>query len=101
MLTVTASNATQVVISDNVDSTRSCLAGSGGTQNGNSDHYYDLYGECHGHAGATTAQVVVTVNRVATAPTVTMVANPTSITPGKFIDADGHREQCDAGNDLE
>ena len=46
-LTVTASNATQVVISDNLDSTTYTLAPTGGTQVVTPDCDDDLYGDCH------------------------------------------------------
>jgi phospholipase C len=81
MLTVTASNATQVVISDNVDTTTFMLPGSGGAQSVTPTTTTTYTATATGAGGTATSTVSVTVNGVG-APTVTMVANPTSITPG-------------------
>ncbi len=46
-LTVTAANATQVVISDNQDSTTYTLTGSGEPAAGQPDGNHDLHGDGH------------------------------------------------------
>jgi phospholipase C len=79
-LTVTASNATQVVISDNLDSKTYTLAGTGGTQAVTPAATTTYTATATGAGGTATAQAIVTV--AAAAPTVTMTANPTSIAVG-------------------
>jgi phospholipase C len=81
MLTVTASNATQVVISDNIDSTTFMLPGSGGAQSVTPTSTTTYTATANGAGGTATSQVSVTVSAVS-GPTVTMVASPTSITAG-------------------
>ncbi len=82
MLTVTASNATQVVISDNLDNSAMALAATGGTQRVSPASTTTYTATATGPGGTTTAQAVVTVTPSAVAPTVTITANPTSITQG-------------------
>jgi phospholipase C len=81
MLTVTASNATQVVISDNINSTTFMLPGSGGAQSVTPTTTTTYTATATGAGGTATSQVSVTVSAVS-GPTVTMVASPTSITAG-------------------
>jgi phospholipase C len=82
-LTVTATNASTVVITDNVDSKSYPLAASGGTQivNPTTTTIYTVTAT-GANSQTATAQVIVTVTAVA-APTVTISANPTSITAGQ------------------
>jgi phospholipase C len=79
-LTVTASNATQVVISDNVDSTKYMLAGTGGTQTVSPSTTTTYTATATGAGGSATATAVVTVT--AAAPTVAITASPTTIMQG-------------------
>ncbi len=81
-LTVAATNAAQVVISDNIDSTTYTLPGTGGTQTVTPATTATYTATATGAGGTATAQVVVTVNANAGAPTVTMVASPTAIITG-------------------
>jgi phospholipase C len=81
MLTVTASNATQVVISDNVDTMTFTLPGSGGAQSVAPATTTTYTATATGAGGTATSQVSVAVDSIP-APTVTIAANPTSITLG-------------------
>jgi phospholipase C len=81
-LTVAATNATQVVITDNVDSTTYTLPGTGGTQAVAPTTTTTYTATATGTGGTATAQVVVTVTATVGAPTVTISANPTTITAG-------------------
>jgi phospholipase C len=78
-LTVTATNATQVIISNNVDSVTYTLPGSGGTQAVSPTSTIIYTATATGAGGTTTANVTVTVTGP---PTVTVVASPTSISQG-------------------
>jgi len=80
-LTVTASNSTQVVISDNLDSTTYKLPGTGGTQPVSPTVTTTYTATATGPGGTSTAQATVTVT-APTPPTVTIAANPTSIAQG-------------------
>jgi hypothetical protein len=80
MLTVTASNATQVVISDNVDNSTMALAVTGGTQKVTPTVTTTYTATATGPGGTATAQAVITVTASAASPTVTITANPTTIT---------------------
>ena len=80
-LTVVATNATQVVISDNVDSTTFTLAGTGGTQAVTPTATTTYTATATGPGGTATATAIVTVT-TANAPTVAMTANPTTVTQG-------------------
>ena len=62
ILTVTATNATQVVISDNVDSSTFTLAGSGGTQSVSPNATTTYTATATGTGGKATAQATVTVS---------------------------------------
>jgi phospholipase C len=83
-LTVTATNATAVVITDNLDSTKYSLPASGGTQtvSPTATTMYTVTATGVNNQTAS-AQVTVTVTAVVTPPTVTISANPTSITAGQ------------------
>jgi phospholipase C len=81
-LTVTASNASQVVISDNVDSIKFTLAGTGGTQIVMPGPTTTYTATATGAGGTATAQAIITVTPSPSAPTVTVTANPTSIMQG-------------------
>jgi phospholipase C len=81
-LTVTASNARQVVISDNVDSIKFTLAGTGGTQIVMPGPTTTYTATATGAGGTATAQAIITVTPSPSAPTVTVTANPTSIMQG-------------------
>ena len=80
-LTVTASNATQVVISDNIDSTTFTLPGSGGTQavSPTANTTYTATATGAGGSAVATANITVTAAGI---PTVTMVASPTAVAAG-------------------
>jgi len=80
-LTVTASNATQVVISDNIDSTTFTLPGSGGTQavSPTANATYTATATGAGGSAVATANITVTAAGI---PTVTMVASPTAVAAG-------------------
>ena len=80
-LSVAASNATQVVISDNTDSTTFTLAATGGTQAVTPAATTTYTATATGPGGTTTAKTTITVT-APSAPTVTMVATPTAITTG-------------------
>jgi phospholipase C len=82
-LTVTATNATTVAITDNLDSSKYSLPATGGTQSVSptSTTIYTVTATGTNSQTAT-AQVTVTVTAVA-GPTVTISANPTSITGGQ------------------
>jgi phospholipase C len=82
MLTVTASNATQVVISDSSDGHTFTLSAGGGTQAVNPTATTTYTATAIGAGGTATAKAIVTVTANTSAPTVTMVASPTSITQG-------------------
>lgn len=81
-LSITASNATQVVVSDTSDSSTFTLAGSGGTQKvtptGNTTYMVTATGP----GGTVTAKVTITVTTAIGVPTVAIVANPVAITQG-------------------
>jgi phospholipase C len=81
-LTVAATNAAQVVITDNVDNNTYTLPGTGGTQAVTPATTTTYTATATGAGGIATAQAVVTVNANAGAPTVTMVASPTTIITG-------------------
>jgi phospholipase C len=78
-LTVTAGNATQVVITDNIDSNTYTLTSSGGTQVVTPSATATYTATANGPGGTTTATAVVTVSE---APVVTIVASPASIIQG-------------------
>ena len=77
--TVTASNASQVAISDNTDSSTYTLAAAGGTQKVTPGATTTYTATATGTGGTATAQTVITV---APLPTVTITANPTTIAQG-------------------
>jgi phospholipase C len=79
-LTVTASNATQVVISNDVDSTTFTLPGTGGTQSVTPTATATYTATASGPGGTASAKASVTVTNIA--PTVTMTASPVTITAG-------------------
>jgi phospholipase C len=81
-LTVTASNATQVVISNNFDSTTFTLGATGGTQAVTPAATITYTATATGAGGTATAQAAVTVTASTGVPTVAMVATPTAITQG-------------------
>ena len=81
MLTITATNATQVVISNNVNSTTYTLPSGGGTQSVTPSATTTYTATATGPGGTATAQVVVSVGGVAP-PTVTISSNPTTIVAG-------------------
>jgi phospholipase C len=80
-LSVTASNATQVVISNNIDSTSYTLAATGGTQSVTPTATTTYTATATGAGGTATAQATVTVS-APVAPTVTIVANPATVAAG-------------------
>ena len=80
-LTATASNATQVVISDNLDTTTYTLGATGGTQAVTPTATITYTATATGAGGTATAQATVTVT-AAVAPTVTIVASPMTVTSG-------------------
>jgi phospholipase C len=80
-LTVTASNATQVVISNSVDTTTYPLAATGGTQSVTPTATTTYTATATGAGGTATAQATVTVS-APVAPTVTIIANPATIAAG-------------------
>src|SRR6202166_889855 len=82
MLSVTASNATQVVISDTSDSSTFTLAGSGGTQKVTPTSNTTYMVTATGPGGTVTAKVTITVTAASGVPTVAIVANPAAITQG-------------------
>ena len=82
MLSVTASNATQIVISDSTDSTTFTLAGTGGTQSVTPSATTTYTATATGPGGTASAKTSVTVTASAAAPTVTITASPTSIAQG-------------------
>jgi phospholipase C len=82
MLNVTASNATQVVISDSTDSTKFTLTGTGGTQSVTPSATTTYTATATGAGGTASAKTSVTVTASAAAPTVTITASPTSIAQG-------------------
>jgi phospholipase C len=81
-LTVTATNATQVVISNNVDSTTFTLGGAGGTQIVTPAVTTIYTATATGAGGSADAQSMITVTTSTAVPTVTMAANPTTILQG-------------------
>ena len=81
-LTVSATNATKVVISNATDSTTFTLAGTGGTQAVTPATTTTYTATATGAGGTATAQTTITVTANAAAPTVTIVANPTTVTSG-------------------
>jgi phospholipase C len=81
-LTVTASNATTVVISDNKDSATFTLAPAGGTQAVTPSATTTYTATATGAGGTVTAQATITVTASTGAPTVTITASPTAITQG-------------------
>ena len=83
-LAVSATNANTVVITDNVDSNSYPLAANGGTQIVSPSTNATYTATATGANNQTvTAQVTVTVTPVAAAPTVSISANPPSITAGQ------------------
>jgi len=83
-LSVAATNASTVVITDNVDSTSYPLAANGGTQIVSPASTTAYTVTATGTNNQTvTAQVTVTVTPVVAAPTVSISANPASITAGQ------------------
>lgn len=82
MLTVSASHATQVVISENLDSSTFTLGATGGTQSVTPTATVTYTATATGAGGTATAQVIITVTGSTGAPTVTMTASPTSVTQG-------------------
>jgi phospholipase C len=80
-LTVTVSNATQVVISNNLDSTTYTLAATGGSQTVSPATTTIYTATATGPGGTATTQTTITVTAPA-APTVTIVANPTTVAAG-------------------
>jgi phospholipase C len=81
-LTVTASNATQVVISDNIDSSTFTLAASGGAQKVTPTGKTTFTATATGPGGTATATAVITVTSITAIPTVTIAANPSTIVQG-------------------
>ena len=81
-LTATATNATQIVISDSTDSSTFTLAGTGGTQSVTPAATTTYTATATGGGGTATATVAITVNASSGAPTVALVASPTAITQG-------------------
>jgi len=79
-LSVTATGATGVVISDNVDSTTYTLAATGGTQVMTPMQTTTYTATATGAGGTVTAATTVTFT--VGAPTVTITANPTSVASG-------------------
>ena len=83
-LTVTATNATTVVITDNTDSNIYSLPASGGTQRISPTAATVYTATATGANNQTaTAQAAVNVTAVVAAPTVSIGANPASITAGQ------------------
>jgi phospholipase C len=80
MLTVTASNATQVVVTGNDGSTYTLMAG-GGTQAVSPTVTTTYTATATGAGGKTSANITVTVT-ANPPPTVSIIANPTSIISG-------------------
>jgi phospholipase C len=81
-LTVSATNATQVVITDTSDSTTFTLAATGGTQAVTPATTTTYTATATGAGGTATAQAMITVTATAVAPTVTLVASPSTVTSG-------------------
>ena len=82
-LTIAATNAAQVVISDNHDSTTYTLAAIGGTQTVTPTATTTYTATASGPNGTGAAQVTVTVTPpTGPAPTVTITANPVAIAQG-------------------
>src|ERR1700692_4372937 len=81
-LTVTASNATQVVISNNLDSSTYTLAATGGTQLVTPTATTTYTATATGAGGTATAPAIVTVTAVVLPPKVTTGANPATIVQG-------------------
>jgi len=79
-LTVTATNATQVVISDDVDSTTFTLPGTGGTQSVTPTASATFTATATGPGGTASAKTSVTVT--SSVPTVSMTASPTTVASG-------------------
>jgi phospholipase C len=80
-LTVTASNATQVVISNNLDTTTYPLTATGGTQTVTPSATTTYTATATGAGGTATAQANVTVS-ARSAPTVAIAAVPATISAG-------------------
>jgi len=80
-LTVVATNATQTVISDNLDSVTYTLPATGGTQKVTPTATTTYTATATGTGGMATAQTTVTIT-TAPSPTVTITAIPASITQG-------------------
>jgi hypothetical protein len=78
-LTVAATNATSVVVSNNVDSTTYTLPVTGGTQLVNPTHTATYTATATGAGGSATATTTVTVTA---SPTATITANPTTVSSG-------------------
>jgi len=82
-LTVTATNATQVVISDSTDSTTYTLAATGGTQKVTPTAATTYTATATGAGGTATAKTTITVTSPnANSPTVTITASPSTISAG-------------------
>jgi hypothetical protein len=81
VLTVVAANATQVVVSDNIDSTTFNLPATGGTQSATPTATTTYTATATGPGGTTTAKAAVTVT-APSAPTVTIVASPVTVSQG-------------------
>ena len=81
-LTVSATNATKVVISNATDSTTFTLAGTGGTQAVTPATTTTYTATATGAGGTATSQTTITVTANSAAPTVTIVASPTTVTSG-------------------
>jgi phospholipase C len=80
---VTAANATQVVISDNVDSNTYTLAASGGTQKVTPSATTIYTATASGKGGTAVARTTVTISGTTVpAPTVKISANPVTLTQG-------------------
>jgi phospholipase C len=82
-LIISASNATQVVISDNIDSKTYTLAGSGGAQQVTPSATTTYTATAAGPGGTATAQATVSItSSTPPAATVTMTANPVQVAQG-------------------
>jgi phospholipase C len=82
MLSITASNATQVIVSDTSDSITFTLAENGGTQKVTPTSNTTYIVTATGPGGTVTAKTTITVTPVGGVPTVAIVANPAGITQG-------------------
>ena len=100
-LTVAASNATQVVISENTDSSTFTLAATGGTQKVTPTATTTYTATATGASGTATAQTTITVT-VADRPSAYGHNSGESSQhhAGEFRDSYRCRHQCDSGCDL-